>query len=242
MGQKVNPIAFRLGVVADWKSIWFSNNDYSKWLLEDFNIRNYIKKVFVRAGVSMVTIMRKADFTEIRVKIARPGVVFGRDAMDVSMIKSELELRLGHPVVITVLEESIPDLSARLLALWITGQLERRIPFRRAMKMSVQRAIKAGAFGVKIACSGRLGGIEIARREWCREGRIPLHTIRADIDYAFTEALTTYGKIGVKVWIYKGDVDNFVSQNFKNDKEVDMKSKKTSHHERDKRYVNAKKD
>jgi len=213
MGQKTNPNGLRIGIVKDWDSNWFALNDYPEFLLEDFYIKDYIKKELNRAGVSRVRVKRKADLIEVLVNSARPGIIFGKSSIDLTVLKVHLQKYSGKKVNIHIIEEKNPDMCSRLLALWITGQLERRIPFRRAMKMAVQRAQKAGAQGVKVACAGRLGGVEIARSESYHEGKVPLHTLRADIDYSFTEALTTYGKIGVKVWIYKGEVYDFVSDN-----------------------------
>ena len=206
MGNKANPRGLRLGIVSDWDSTWFAISDYPKLILEDILVKGIVKKELFRAGVSSVHINRKADACEVVATVARPGVIFGKSGFDLDAVKKDLEKKTKRKFSILVHEERDPDLSARLVATWVTGQLERRIPFRRAMKMAMQRVMKAGAEGVKISSSGRLGGVEIARNEWYKEGKIPLHTFRADIDYAFTEALTTYGKIGVKVWIYKGEI------------------------------------
>lgn len=206
MGQKVNPKLMRLGIVKDWENTWFAIDDYPSLVLEDFHIRNLLKRELSRAAVSDIKINRMSDYIEIIVKVARPGVIFGKNGLDLNVYKEDFMKRTGRRVNIKIVEEKRPDVSARLLSLWVAGQIEKRIPFRRAMKMAVQRALKSGAEGIKVYCSGRLGGVEIARSEWYREGRVPLHTLRANIDYSFTEALTTYGKIGVKVWIYKGDI------------------------------------
>ena len=206
MGQKANPNGLRLGIVKDWDASWFSDRTYGVFLLEDFKIRNYLKKELFKGGVARIIIKRKAEHTEANVFIARPGVVFGRNSIDTSYLTAELKRMVGKVVRVNVIEEKNVEMSARLVGEWVAFQLEKRIPFRRAMKMAVQKSLKAGALGVKVTCSGRLGGAEIARSEWYREGKVPLHTLRADIDYAFSEALTTYGKIGVKVWIYKGEV------------------------------------
>jgi small subunit ribosomal protein S3 len=181
-------------------------DDYPSLVLEDFYIRNLLRSELSRAAVSDIKINRMSDYIEIIVKVARPGVIFGKNGLDLNVYKEDFMERTGRRVNIKIVEEKRPDVSARLLSLWVAGQIEKRIPFRRAMKMTVQRALKSGAEGIKVHCSGRLGGVEIARSEWYREGRVPLHTLRANIDYSFTEALTTYGKIGVKVWIYKGDI------------------------------------
>jgi small subunit ribosomal protein S3 len=213
MGQKTNPNGFRLGIVKDWDSNWFSTSNYPELLLEDFYIKRYMKDELSRAGVASVRIKRKAGLVEIIVRVARPGIIYGRSTIDMAVLKKHLQDRSGKNINILVVEEKNADLSSRLLALWVTGQLERRIPFRRAMKMAIQRSLKAGAKGIKIKCAGRLGGVEIARSESYHEGKVPLHTLRANIDYSFTEALTTYGKIGIKVWIYKGEIYNFVPEN-----------------------------
>jgi len=206
MGNKANPRGLRLGIVSDWDCTWFATADYPKLILEDRLVKGVIRSELARAGVSDIRIKRKADFCEVIATVARPGVIFGKSGFDLDAVKKDLEKKTKKKYNIVVQEEKDPDLSARLVAAWVTGQLERRIPFRRAMKMAMQRVMKAGAEGIKISCSGRLGGVEIARTEWYKEGKIPLHTFRADIDYAFTEALTTFGKIGVKVWIYKGEI------------------------------------
>lgn len=210
MGQKANPNCLRLGIIRDWESTWFSQKEYGVLLFEDFNLRKILKTELGKAGVSKIQINRKANSTEANVSVARPGLILGKsNAVDMGLLHEELLKQFGKKIKINVLEEKAADLSSRLLGEWITSQLEKRVPFRRVMKMAVQKSLKSGAKGVKVCCSGRLGGAEIARVEWYREGKIPLHTFRADIDYAFSEALTTYGKIGVKVWVYKGDVLTF---------------------------------
>lgn len=206
MGNKANPRGLRLGIVSDWDCTWFATSDYPQLILEDLMIKDFVKKELVRAGVATIRINRKSDMCEVVVTVARPGVIFGKSGFDLESVKKELESRTKKKVSILVQEEKDPDLNAKLVGTWVTSQLEKRVPFRRAMKMAMQRVMKAGAEGIKISSSGRLGGVEIARTEWYKEGKIPLHTFRADIDFAFTEALTTYGKIGVKVWIYKGEV------------------------------------
>ena len=208
MGQKVHPKAFRLGIVKEWDCSWFASAHYAEYVMEDFKIRKYIKKELYRTGVSRIVINRKSDLLDVRVSVARTGIIFGRKGVDLSAIKNELKRLLNKrlKINITIIEEKRPEANARLLGEWIVGQLERRVPFRRAMKIAVQKALKAGTQGIKVSCAGRLGGAEIARRESYREGKVPLHTIRADIDYAFSEALTTYGKIGVKVWLYHGEI------------------------------------
>jgi small subunit ribosomal protein S3 len=206
MGQKANPNGLRLGIVKDWDANWFSDTSYGVFLLEDFKIRNFLKKELFKGGVSRILVNRKAEYTEANVFIARPGVIFGKNTVDTSTLVAELKKLTGKTVKVNIIEEKNIEMSSRLVGEWVTFQLEKRVPFRRVMKMAVQKSMKAGALGVKVMCAGRLGGAEIARSEWYREGKVPLHTLRADIDYAFSEALTTYGKIGVKVWIYKGDV------------------------------------
>ena len=227
MGNKANPKCLRLGIIRDWDCNWFGTQNYSKMLLEDFKIRSYLKQELSRAVISQVNINRKEGILEILIKIARPGYIFGKNALDTGFIKDYLVKLTGANVQIKFSEEKDPDLSARLVAIWIAGQLERRIPFRRAMKMAIQRVLKSGALGVRVCCGGRLAGAEIARREWYKEGKVPLHTLRADIDYAFTEALTTYGKIGVKVWIYKGEIikkkeTNQITEQQDKDKDKDL--------------------
>ncbi len=207
MGQKASPIVLRLGIIRDADSIWFSEKKgYPSFLLEDLEIRKYIKRELKRSMVSSVIVKRKSEVVEVDVYSARPGVIIGKGGSDVSFLRSELVALTGKKIQINIKEEKKPDLSARLLAESVASQLERRIPFRRAMRQIIQRALKVGAQGIKVSCSGRIGGAEIARTEWYREGKVPLHTFRSDIDYAFAEALTTFGKIGVKVWVYKGEI------------------------------------
>lgn len=206
MGQKASPSGLRLGIVKDWDASWFSDSSYGAFLLEDFKVRNYLKKELFKGGVSRIVMRRKAEHTEAVVYVARPGIIFGRNSTDTTHLTEDLKKIVGKTIRVSIVEEKNVEMSSKLVGEWVASQLERRIPFRRAMKMAVQKSIKAGALGVKISCAGRLGGAEIARSEWYREGKVPLHTLRADIDYSFSEALTTYGKIGVKVWIYKGEV------------------------------------
>lgn len=206
MGQKANPNGLRLGIIRDWESTWFAEKDYAALVIEDFNLRRFLREELSRAGVSRIQINRKANITEINVTVARPGMVLGKGGAEVTLLQEEIKKRINKAIKVNVIEEKNPDLSSRLVGEWVCAQLEKRIAFRRAMKMAVQRSLKSGAKGIKICCSGRLGGAEIARTEWYREGKVPLHTFRADIDFAFSEALTTFGKIGVKVWIYKGEV------------------------------------
>ncbi len=206
MGQKANPNGLRIGIIRDWDSTWFAEDSYGDLVLEDFNLRKFIKTELGKAGISKVQIKRKANVIDVNVFVARPGMILGKGGLEVNLLQEELNKKFQKPFKLNIIEEKAPDLSSKLVADWVCFQLEKRVAFRRAMKMAVQRSLKSGAKGVKICCSGRLGGAEIARTEWYREGKIPLHTFRADIDYAFSEALTTYGKIGVKVWIYKGEV------------------------------------
>ncbi|MDI6632053.1 MAG: 30S ribosomal protein S3 [Thermoanaerobacteraceae bacterium] len=207
MGQKVDPRALRLGINRDWNSKWFADKkQFSALLLEDVKIRNYIKKKLYQAGVASIQIERTANRIKITIHTARPGIVIGRGGGEVEQLRKELERLTGKQISVNIAEIKVPELNAQLTAENVASQLERRVAFRRAMKQVVSRAIRMGAKGIKVAVSGRLAGAEIARTEWYSEGKVPLHTLRADIDYGFAEANTTYGKIGVKVWIYKGEV------------------------------------
>ncbi len=207
MGQKVHPIGFRLGVVRDWDSRWFAGKrEYAKNLHEDLRIRNYLKQRLYHAGISRVEIERATKKIKIDIYAARPGIVIGRKGSEVEKVKRELASLTDKQVILNIMEVSIPETDAQLVAENVAMQLERRVAFRRAMKRAVNTALKFGAQGVKISCAGRLGGAEMARREWYRQGRVPLHTLRADIDYGTTESHTKYGVIGVKVWIFKGEV------------------------------------
>ncbi|MBW2000138.1 MAG: 30S ribosomal protein S3 [Deltaproteobacteria bacterium] len=206
MGQKVNPIGFRLGIYRDWDSKWFAGKEYSEFVLEDYNIRKYLKKRLVQAGVSKIEIERAANKVRIKIHTARPGLVIGKKGVEIENIKRELEKRVNREIILDIQEVRKPEVDAQLIAENVALQLVRRISFRRAMKKSVSSALRFGALGIKIACSGRLGGAEMARREWYRKGRVPLHTLRADIDYGFAEAFTTYGTIGVKVAVFKGEI------------------------------------
>lgn len=211
MGQKVNPHGLRVGVIKDWDSTWFANKkDFSDLLVEDYNIRNFIKKELYQAGISKVNIERAAGKVKVSIYTQKPGVVIGRGGEGVEALRDKLSKMTGKDVVVNVEEIKNPDVDAQLVAENIAGALERRIAFRRAMKSAIQRSMRAGALGIKTQVSGRLGGADIARAEGYSEGTIPLQTLRADIDYGFAEANTTYGKIGVKVWIYKGEVLNGV--------------------------------
>jgi small subunit ribosomal protein S3 len=206
MGQKIHPTGFRLSVSRNWGSRWYANNrDFAGMLAEDIKVREYLKGKLKNAAVSRVLIERPAKNARITIYSARPGVVIGKKGEDIENLKKELATRLGVPVAVNIEEVRKPEVDAQLIADSITQQLEKRIMFRRAMKRAMQNAMRLGAQGIKIMSSGRLNGIEIARTEWYREGRVPLHTLRADIDYGFSEAKTTYGVIGVKVWVYKGD-------------------------------------
>ncbi|MDI9330682.1 MAG: 30S ribosomal protein S3 [Alphaproteobacteria bacterium] len=206
MGQKIHPTGFRLSVSRNWASRWYaSNRDFAGMLAEDIEVRDYLKGKLKSAAVSRVLIERPAKNARITIFSARPGVVIGKKGEDIENLKKELTTRLGVPVAVNIEEVRKPEIDAQLIADSITQQLEKRIMFRRAMKRAMQNAMRLGAQGIKIMSSGRLNGIEIARTEWYREGRVPLHTLRADIDYGFSEAKTTYGVIGVKVWVYKGD-------------------------------------
>jgi len=213
MGQKVHPTGIRLGIVKDHNSVWYAEKgNYSKNLLNDIEVREYLGKKLEKASVSKITIERPAQNARITIHTARPGIVIGKKGEDVEKLRKELSDLMGVPVHINIEEVRKPDLDAKLVAASVASQLERRVMFRRAMKRAVQNAIRQGAKGIKIQVSGRLGGAEIARSEWYREGRVPLHTLRADIDYSTHEALTTYGIIGVKVWIFKGEILGGIEQ------------------------------
>jgi len=206
LGQKVHPVGFRLGVVRTWDSKWYAEADYAKLLHEDIKLRNYLKKKLYHAGISKIEIERAASKAKINIFAARPGIIIGKRGSEVEALKKELAKLTDKEVFINIQEIRKPEIDAQLLAENVALQLERRVAFRRAMKKGVTQALKFGAQGIKINCAGRLGGAEIARTEWYREGRVPLHTLRADIDYGFAEAKTTYGIIGVKVLIFKGEV------------------------------------
>jgi small subunit ribosomal protein S3 len=207
MGQKANPKSLRLGISDDWESTWYDFYNYSDKVMQDYVIRNYLNNEFSRCGVSSIRINRKSDQIDVIVTVSRPGVIFGKNSMDLDLIRLDLSKKINvKNLVINILENKSPDATASLVASWICSQIERRIPFRRAMKSAIQKCLKSGVNGVKVSCSGRLAGIEIARCEWYKEGKIPLHTLRANIDYSLKKADTLYGTIGVKVWLYKGDV------------------------------------
>lgn len=208
MGQKVNPIGLRLNIVRTWDSIWYANGnrDYARNTIEDHGLRKYLKKRLYHAGISRIQIARTGEKIRIRLHTARPGVVIGKKGSEIDLLKNDLERRTGRQCTLDIQEVRRPEADAQLIAENVAQQMERRVAFRRAMKKAVNMALKFGAKGIKIDCSGRLGGAEMSRREWYREGRVPLHTLRADIDYGLAEAKTTYGIIGVKVWIFKGEV------------------------------------
>lgn len=205
MGQKVNPTGIRLGITEDWRSMWYAEADYQDNLLADLNVRTFLMKKLADAAVGMIRIERPAKNAKIIIHTARPGVLIGQKGKGAEALRDEVSKIMGVPVHINVEEIRKPELNSKLVAEGVARQLEQRIMFRRAMKRAVSNAMRAGALGIKICVSGRLGGAEIARSEWYREGRVPLHTFRADIDYALAEAMTTYGIIGVKVWIFKGE-------------------------------------
>ncbi len=206
MGQKTHPIGFRLGVIRSWDSRWFAGKDYAALVYEDHVIRKFLKEKLAHAGIAKIEIERAADKAKIRIHTARPGIVIGKKGAEIEAVKKELEKRIRRDVMVDIHEVRKPEIEAQLVAENVVSQLERRIAFRRAMKRAVTSALKFGAQGIRIQCAGRLGGAEMARREWYREGRVPLHTLRADIDYGFAEARTTYGVIGVRVLIFKGEV------------------------------------
>ncbi len=207
MGQKVHPVGFRLGVVKDWDSKWYANKlDYADLLHEDLEIKRLIKQRFFQAGVAKTEIERAANRAKVTIHTGRPGMVIGRGGTEVDKLRKDLESMTGRQVQVNIVEVKTPETNAQLVAESIAFALERRISFRRAMRQAQTRAIRLGAQGIKVMCSGRLGGAEIARTEWNPEGSIPLHTLRADIDYGFAEANTTFGKIGVKVWVYNGEI------------------------------------
>ena len=206
MGQKVNPHGLRVGVIKGWDSKWYAGKDYEKFLLEDIKIREFIKEKLFLSGISKVEIERASNKARISIHTAKPGMVIGRQGSNIELLKSDLKKMTESAIEINIVEVKTPDMDATLVAENIAAQLERRIAFRRAMKQCVGRTMRMGAKGIKITCGGRLGGAEIARSESYREGSIPLHTLRADIDYGTAEAQTTYGRIVIKVWIYKGEV------------------------------------
>jgi small subunit ribosomal protein S3 len=206
LGQKVNPIGLRLGIIKTWESRWFGGKNYAQYIFEDHKLRKFVKQKLYHAGVSRIEIERSAKRIRLRIYTARPGIVIGKKGAEIAQLKKEIEKLTAHEVLIDIQEIRKPEIDAQLVAENVATQLERRVAFRRAMKRAVQSALRFGALGIKVICAGRLGGAEIARTEWYREGRVPLHTLRADIDYGAAEARTTYGVVGVKVTIFKGEV------------------------------------
>lgn len=206
MGQKVHPLGFRLGVTRTWDSRWYSQKEYGDFLLEDLKLRDYVKKRLSQASISRIEIERAAGKIRLIIHTARPGIVIGQKGAEIEKLRREILKLTDKEVIVDIKEIRRPEIDAQLIAENVAQQLERRIAFRRAMKKSVSSALKSGAKGIRIATAGRLGGAEMARREWYREGRVPLHTLRADIDYGVAEAKTTYGVIGIKVWIFKGEL------------------------------------
>ncbi len=223
MGQKVHPKGLRIGIIKDWDVKWFAKKDYAKNIYQDYKIKQYIQNRLKHAGISCIEIERIADRVRLTINCARPGIVIGRKGAEVAKLKEELSKFVKSDLQIKIVEVKKPELDAKLVAESIAEQLERRGSTKRAMRQAASRSMKMGAEGIKVSCSGRIGGAEIARTEWHLEGRLPLHTLRADIDYGFAEANTTYGKIGVKVWIFRGEVlpvKNKKSSNQKEEKEV----------------------
>jgi small subunit ribosomal protein S3 len=206
LGQKVNPIGFRLGVIKGWDSRWFAGKEYAAYIEDDYKIRAFLKKKLYHAGISKIEIERWAKRIKLRISAARPGIIIGKKGAEIEQLKKELEKMVRQELVIDIQEVRKPEVDAQLVAENVALQIVRRVAFRRAMKRSVASAMRFGAKGIKVCCSGRLGGAEMARTEWYKEGRIPLHTLRADVDYGLAEARTTYGLIGVKVWIFNGEI------------------------------------
>jgi small subunit ribosomal protein S3 len=207
VGQKIHPKGFRLGISEDWDAVWYAGKqEFGKYLIEDVGMRKYLKNTLYRAGIARIRISRRANQIQVDIYSARPGLIIGKGGKDIAVIRDELVKRYGKQITINILEEKNAEASAQLLAEGIASQLEKRVAHRRAMKQAISRGLRAHAKGVKVAVSGRLGGAEIARYEWYLVGRVPLHTLRAIIDYGTAEAMTIYGKIGIKVWVYKGDI------------------------------------
>ncbi len=227
MGQKVSPIGFRIGVIRDWDARWYSDKNYTELLHEDLEVRKYLTEKLSVAGLSRVEIERAASNMRINIHTAKPGMVIGRGGSGVEELRKQLEKRTGKKVHLNIMEIKVPELDAFLVADSVASQLKRRIAFRRAMKQSLFRSIRAGAKGIRISCKGRLGGTEMARHESYLEGTVPLQTLRADIDYGFAEAHTTYGRIGVKVWIYKGEVLPTKAAGRKEEVKPDVNAKKS---------------
>ncbi len=208
MGQKVNPNSLRLGIIRNWSSNWFSKNEYAKLLKQDLELRKFITESLKAAGVSKVSIERLAKKVVVSIHTARPGVIIGKKGNEIEKLRSDLIKMVGSDVALNIVEVRKPEIDARLVAESIASQLEKRVSYRRAVKRAMQSTLRAGGLGIRVNCSGRLGGAEIARMEWYREGQVPLHTLRADIDYGFSTANTTYGSVGIKVWIYRGETFN----------------------------------
>jgi small subunit ribosomal protein S3 len=206
LGQKVNPIGLRLGIIKTWESQWFGGKNYADYIFEDYKLRKFVKQKLYHAGVSRIEVERSAKRIRLRIYTARPGIVIGKKGAEIAQLKKEVEQLTTREVLIDIQEVRKPEIDAQLVAENVANQLERRVAFRRAMKRAVQSSLRFGALGIKVICAGRLGGAEIARTEWYREGRVPLHTLRADIDYGTAEARTTYGLVGVKVMIFKGEI------------------------------------
>jgi small subunit ribosomal protein S3 len=227
VGQKVNPHGFRVGIIKDWDAKWYANDkDFSKYLIEDYKLRKYVKNKLYAAGISKIVIERTANRIKLNIFTAKPGIVIGRGGSGVDQLKKELEAMTGKTTLLNIVEVKNPETDAQLISENIASQLERRISFRKAMKQSIQRAMKFGVKGAKVMVKGRLGGAEIARTQQYHEGTIPLQTLRADIDYGFAEARTTYGKIGVKVWIYKGEV--LGKKKINNEEETEKEASRTN--------------
>ena len=236
MGQKVNPHGLRVGVIKNWDSRWFvSDKDFGDTLVSDYKIREYVKTKLQGAGVPKVEIERDSARVRVFIQCAKPGVVIGFHGAEIEKLRAELEAMVGRPVVVNVIEIKNPDINAQLVAESIAAQLEKRVSFRRAMKLAIGRTMRLGVKGIKVSCAGRLGGAEIARTEHYHEGTIPLQTLRADIDYGFWEANTTYGKIGVKVWIYKGEV---LAENASADKRTDRQERRPRRNDNNRRPQN----
>jgi small subunit ribosomal protein S3 len=206
MGQKVHPLGFRLGYIKTWNSKWYEEKNYAKWLHEDIRIKEFVRKKLVQAGISRVEVERAANKAKVTIYTARPGIVIGKRGAGVDILRKDIQKLTENEVFLNIQEVRKAEIDAQLVSENVATQLEKRVAFRRAMKKAIATSMKFGAKGIRIACSGRLGGAEMARYEWYREGRVPLHTLRADIEYGFAEARTTYGKIGVKCWIFKGEV------------------------------------
>lgn len=206
MGQKVHPKGFRIGIIRAWDSNWYADRDYTELIHEDYKVRNYIKERFYTAGISRIEIQRTGNRVRVTIHTAKPGIIIGRGGTEVEQLKVDLTKMTGKNININIQEIKRPELDAQIVAENVAQQLEKRVSFRRAMKQTVGRTMRANALGIKIAIAGRLGGAEIARTEWYSEGKVPLHTLRADVDYGFAEANTTYGKIGIKVWINRGEI------------------------------------